>query len=121
MPLGLFKKKEETSPEEEYIEITPEAVREERRIMIRVEKVTGDVDVPRIQRYLREGYIIFLKIRDVRQRDISELKRIIERLKKTVLAINGDMVGVDEDFLVITPEYARIYRGAEEKERIKVV
>ena len=122
MPLGLFKKKAESAPEEEeYIEITPEAVAEEKKVWIRVDKITGDVDVPRVQRYLREGYILFLKIRDVRQRDVNELKRIIDRIKKTVVAMNGDMVGVDEDFLVVTPSFAKIYRGAEKKEAVKIV
>ncbi len=117
MVFGLFKRKKKPEPvvseEEEYIEILPEQTQQERKMWVRIEKVLDTNDVPRIQRYLREGYIVFLKIKEVKQRDLSELKRIIERLKKTVLAMNGDMVGVDEDFLVITPSTAGIYRGEE--------
>jgi len=50
-------------------------------------------------------------IKDLRKKDINELKRAVERLKKTCTAMNGDIVGVDEDFLIITPQFAKIYRG----------
>ncbi|MCD6483210.1 MAG: cell division protein SepF, partial [Candidatus Aenigmarchaeota archaeon] len=59
---------------------------------------------------LREGYIVFVSIKDLKDRDLSELKRAIDKLKRTVLALNGDIVGVEEDFIVLTPGYAKIAR-----------
>ena len=47
----------------------------------------------------------------MRERDISELKRSVDRIRKTCMAMGGDIVGVDEDFLIVCPSYARIYRG----------
>lgn len=96
---------------EEFVEIDSALAQEERKISVKVENLTGFVDTERVQQLLREGNVIFLKIKDLRNKDINELKRCVERLKKTCLAMNGDMVGVDEDFLIITPDFARVFRG----------
>jgi len=112
MVLGLIKKEKPKEVEmEEYIEISPEEVKEEKKIYIRVEKIKDETDVVRIQKYLREGYIVFASIKEIKQRDLSELKRVVEKLKKTIVAMDGDMIGAGEDFLVLTPSFARVYRG----------
>jgi SepF-like predicted cell division protein (DUF552 family) len=107
MVFGRIGKKEE----EEFVEIDPSAIAEEKVINVRVEKLQDFVDADRIQQLVREGNVVFVKIKDLRSKDISELKRAVERLKKTCMAMNGDIIGVDEDFLVLTPQFARIYRG----------
>ncbi len=102
--LGIEKEKPE-----EYVEIAPGA--EDGRVNVRIEVLNGFVDTDRIQEMVRNGNVVFLRIRDLRQKDITELKRCVDRLRKTCTAMNGDIVGVDEDFLVITPGFARVYRG----------
>ncbi|MEM5883123.1 MAG: cell division protein SepF [Candidatus Aenigmatarchaeota archaeon] len=96
---------------EEFVELDTSLIEEDKRIKIKVENLTGFVDTEKVQQLLREGNVVFLKIKDLRNKDINELKRCVERLKKTCLAMNGDMVGVDEDFLIITPDFARVFRG----------
>jgi len=105
----VFKKQKKVQ-EEEFIEIS-EPPREERKIKVRIENLNSYSDVERIQQLLREGTIVFLKIKDLRNKDINELKRSVDKLKKTVAAMNGDVVGVDEDFLILTPSFAGIFRG----------
>ena len=111
--LPFKKKKEEqkesTSPE--FIEYDENAFKEEINIRIRVEKLKDYKDTERIQQLIREGYIVFLRIKEMRERDINELKKSVDKLKRTIEAMNGDIVGVDEDYLVLTPSYATIYRG----------
>ncbi len=107
----IMAEKEERPEEEEFLEVNPEALNTEQKISVKIDTLKDFMDVDRIQGMLREGNVIFLKIRDLRDRDISELKRSVDKLRKTCLAMDGDMVGVDEDFLVITPSYARVYRG----------
>jgi len=108
----LKKLKEKISPEtkEEFVEI-PEIPREEKKLKVRVENLNSYSDVERVQQLLREGAIVFLKIKELRNKDINELKRSVDKLKKTIVAMNGDVVGVDEDFLVLTPSFASIFRG----------
>jgi hypothetical protein len=100
-------KKEKTS--EEFLEL--EELPEEMKINVRVETLNSFSDSEKIQQFLREGNVIFLRIRDLREKDITELKRVVDRLRKTCMAVNGDIVGVDEDYLILAPSFARIYRG----------
>jgi hypothetical protein len=102
-------KKKESS--EEFVEIDPSALAKERKISVRVESLKGFSDADRIQQLLREGNVIFLRIKDLREEDISELKRAVDKLRKTCTAMEGDIVGIDEDYIIITPKFAKIFRG----------
>jgi hypothetical protein len=105
----MFKKK--SKKEEEFIEIDSSFLAEEGRINVRVENLKDYSDVERIQNLVREGNIVFLKIRELKSKDLNSLKKAIERIRKTCTAINGDIVGIDEDYIVVCPNYARIFRG----------
>lgn len=106
------KKSESTEePADEYMEITEESMKSDGKISVRIETLADYTDIDRIQQLVREGNVVFLRITDLRVKDIAELKRAVDKLRKTCTAMNGDMVGVDEDFLVITPHFAQIYRG----------
>lgn len=94
---------------EEFVEVSP--VPENNSVTVKIDSLTSYADTDRVQQSLREGSVIFLRIRDLREKDINELKRSVEKLRKTITAMNGDVVGVDEDFLVLTPQFAKIYRG----------
>jgi SepF-like predicted cell division protein (DUF552 family) len=111
---SIFGKKEPKEEAEEFIEIESEEG-ERRKINIRIENLEDYRDVERVQKFLREGDIIFLRIKRLRERDIGELKRSVERLRRTSVAMNGDIIGVDEDFLILTPSYAKIFRGEGEE------
>jgi len=106
--LGKFKT-ETVEEGEDFVEAIPEA--EEGKVNVRIEKLQSYADADRVQQLVREGSVVFLKIKELRGKDINELKRAVDKLRKTCVAMNGDMVGVDEDFLIITPKFATIYRG----------
>jgi len=95
---------------EDFIEVDT-SFDEEGKVTVKIDTLDSFVDSDRIQQFLREGNIVFLKIKDLRTKNINELKRAVERLKKTCTAMEGDLVGVDEDYIIITPKFARIYRG----------
>jgi SepF-like predicted cell division protein (DUF552 family) len=67
-------------------------------------------DSDRIQKAIRSGSIVLVKIRSLREKDLSELKRAIDKLRKTCIAINGDIAGIDQDWVIITPSFAHITR-----------
>lgn len=106
----MVMKKEEKTPED-FLELESSHFDEERKVSVRIETLKDFSDVDRIQGMLREGNIIFLRIKKLRESNINELKRSVDKLRKTCVAMNGDMVGLDEDFLIITPDFARVYRG----------
>ncbi|NOX71926.1 MAG: cell division protein SepF [Candidatus Micrarchaeota archaeon] len=78
------------------------------KLSIAVENLADFSDTDRILRAIRSGHVVFLKIKEMKEKDIGELKRSVEKLKKTVVANNGNIVGVDSDWLLITPEYAAL-------------
>ncbi|MBN2330513.1 MAG: cell division protein SepF [Candidatus Aenigmarchaeota archaeon] len=80
------------------------------KIGIRIESLEEFSDSEKILRFLREGSIVMLKIKTLKEKDLSELKRAVDRLKRTVLAQNGDLVGVEQDWLLLVPEHAVVHR-----------
>jgi SepF-like predicted cell division protein (DUF552 family) len=77
---------------------------------IRIEKLNDFSDTEQILKAVRNGDIIFLKIKGLKEKDIGELKRAVERLKKSMSANNGEVVGIEQDWLVLTPEHAKVHR-----------
>lgn len=106
---GIIKRVKREEDSEEFIEI-PE-FKEERKVNVKIEDLKEYSDTNRIQQLVREGYVIFLKIKELRSKDLTELKRAVEKLKRTCMAMGGDIVGVDEDYLILTPSFATVYRG----------
>ncbi len=97
--------------EEEFIELDTEDLETPSgKIPIRVDKMDDFSDSDRIQKHIRGGNIVLVKIKTLRGKDISELKRAIDKLRKTCIAINGDIAGIDEDWVILTPSFAHIAR-----------
>lgn len=96
---------------EEFVELDESAMNEETKVGVRIEALRDFLDTERVQQLVRNGNVVFLRIKELRNKDITELKRSVEKLKKTCLAMNGDIAGIDEDFLILTPKFARVYRG----------
>lgn len=115
MVIKLFSKKEkemEIPEEERYVEVNVMDSDDRRpgKLGIRIEKLTDFSDTDRILRHIRSGSIIFLKIKDLKEKDMGELKRAVDKLKKSIIANNGEIVGVEQDWLILTPEYATVER-----------
>jgi len=98
---------------EEYLEVGPESNEDGKaKIIVRPFIIEDFDDIKPILDSLREGYTIALiNIRPLKERDIVELKRAINKLKKTCDAIEGDIAGFGEDYIVIAPSFASIYRA----------
>lgn len=95
---------------EEYIELDTQSDSVINKVPIRVYKLDDFADTDRIQKAVREGSIVLLKIKPLKEKDISELKRAIDKLRKTCIALNGDIAGIDEDFVVLCPSFAHVAR-----------
>ncbi len=99
---------------EDYLEIDTEKLGKtpKAKIMIRPFVIKEFEDVKAALDALREGYTIALvNIRPLKDKDIIELKRAVNKLKKTCDAINGDIAGFSEDWIVVTPSFAHVFRG----------
>ena len=117
MVLNRFRKSLKAGDElgvaqEEYIEVDVGEGHQghEGKIGIRIESVKDFSDTERVLKYIRAGDVVMLKIKVLREKDLGDLKRAVDRLKRTILAQNGDIVGVEEDWLLLVPEHAVVHR-----------
>ena len=113
----LRKLRSEIPDEDEYIELKVEEEGEEKKVKIVIEDLKNYPDSDRIQRKLRDGYIVLIKIKELREKDMEELRRAIARIKKTCTAIGGDIAGISDDWVVATPSFATIERQKVEEEK----
>ncbi len=102
-------------PEEftdDYIEIDPGQKSDKSKVTVRPFIIEDFSDIKPTLDALREGYTIALvNIRPLKDRDMVELKRAVNKLKKTCEAIEGDIAGFGDDWIVITPSFANVYRN----------
>ena len=101
---------EEGIPTEDYVEVGVSESSSPGKIGISIEKLEEFADTDRVLKEVRGGSLVFLKIKTLKEKDIGELKRSVEKLKRTVLAQNGEVVGVEQDWLILAPEHARVQR-----------
>ena len=119
--LGLKEKlaKRDVAEEEmeEYVELGHEGAGDRAKVIVRPFMLDDFEDVRQILDALREGYTVALvNIKPLKDKDLVELKRAINKLKKTCDAIEGDIAGFGEDYIVAVPSFAQIYRSKETEE-----
>lgn len=111
---GGFKGSDYSDDEaDDYVEVDAQANRDPKaRVLVRPFIITDFADIKPALDSLREGYTIaLLNIRPLKEKDIIELKRAVNKLKKTCDAIEGDIAGFGEDWIVVTPSFAQVYRS----------
>tara|TARA_Y100000310_G_C20310575_1_gene636047 strand:- start:56 stop:448 length:393 start_codon:yes stop_codon:yes gene_type:complete len=98
---------------EDYLEIDQNAMQDKKsKVMVKPFVIREFSDVKPVLEALREGYTISLvNIRPLKDKDLIELKRVVNKLKKTCDAIEGDIAGFGEDWVVATPSFATVDRN----------
>ncbi len=106
--------------EPEYIEIDLGQEAKKSKVMVRPFVLKKFEDVNEILNSLREGYTIaVVDIRPLKSKDIIELKRAIAKIKKTADALEGNIAGFGESIILVTPQFAEIYKSAAKIENIE--
>ncbi len=113
----VFKKllgKSEKVDVEEYEELDlseyEAEIEREATTYVRVAEVTGISEIPEIRKQIYEGNIIIADIAFIKH-DKLTYERVIKDLKQLVEDINGDIVGLGDDYLIITPTGIKIDRN----------
>lgn len=101
--------------EDDFVELDAEIAEGNKKAVIRAETLQEFDDIEAVQEHLRNDHIVWINIGPLKGRDMTNLKRAVNRLKKTIKAIDGDMAGVDEDWIVACPSYAEIERSTKKK------
>ena len=99
--------------EQGYVELESEgSVDAKSKLMVRPFVIEEFEHIKPILDALREGRTIALiNIKPLKDKDLVELKRAINKLKKTCDAIEGDIAGFGENWIAAVPNFAYIYRG----------
>lgn len=104
---------------EQYVEISSGGGKKRsgsQKILVRPYVLEDFSDVKPIVDALRgRETIALINIAPLKEKDMVELKRAINKLKKTVDAIGGDIAGFGDDYIVAAPDYAEVYRAPKQK------
>ena len=105
--------KELESKEGDYVEIDSSSIkRSKKKVIVKTYFLEEFEAVKPILDDLREGDTIALvNIKPLKEKDLVELKRAINKMKKTCDAIEGEIAGFGEDYIVVTPGFAKIHRS----------
>jgi|SRR3989338_5739735 len=100
----------------EYVELSEEDSMEGKaKITVRPYVIEDFEHIKPILDALREGHTVALiNIKPLKDKDIIELKRAINKLKNTCDAIEGDIAGFGEDWIAAVPSFAHIFRNKKE-------
>ena len=100
--------------EQGYVELGNEAAADARsKLTVRPFVIEEFEHIKPILDALREGHTIALiNIKPLKDKDLVELKRAINKLKKTCDALDGDIAGFGDNWIAAVPSFAYIYRGA---------
>jgi len=104
---------EEPAPsgEKEYVELDTSSKERRGKVVVRPFIINDFADIKEILEVLREGStIVLINIKPLKDKDLIELKRAINKLKKTTDAIEGDIAGFGDDYVIVTPSFAKVYR-----------
>ncbi|MBI2173537.1 MAG: cell division protein SepF [Candidatus Aenigmarchaeota archaeon] len=112
MAVGIFGRK---GSDEEYMELEHREEEKVRaRIPLEIERIEVFDDSERVQEKLRDGRILMIKIKGLKEKDIGELKRAVNKIKRTCMALNGDLAAIGDEWLLVTPPSAKIQKTLDE-------
>lgn len=107
-----YDEEDNVEAEDEYVELNSEALKaHENQVSVRPFNLGDFADIKPILDAIRtRDTICLVNIRPLKDKDLIELKRAINKLKKTCDAVQGDIAGFGEDYIVVTPDWAKIHR-----------
>jgi len=100
------------SREPKYVELDWKSGHGDTKFVVRVLALNDFTDVEAILDHLRDrSSIVLLKVKPSLVQEKLELKRALKRIQRTCAAIGGDIAGVKEDIILITPPAIAIFRS----------
>ena len=115
--MGILEKllgKSEKVPVEEYEEIDlseyEAEIESEGTTYIKVAEITGINEIPEIRRQIYEGNIVIADIAYIKH-DKLTFERVLKDLRLLAEDVNGDIVGLGEDYIIITPTGIKVDRN----------
>lgn len=108
-----FFRKRQPEVEEKIEEFTELPSEEEQapKTSVIIEKIEGLADSDRVIKKARSGNIVIARIKELREQNVEELKHCISKIKTSCAVFEGDLAGVGDEWLLVTPSTVKINRG----------
>jgi|TARA_Y100000310_G_C20702729_1_gene831532 SepF-like predicted cell division protein (DUF552 family) len=104
------------SREPKYLELDWKSGKADAAHVLRVLSLNDFTDVEGVLDHLRDrSNVVILKVKPSLVSEKMELKRALKRIQRTASAIGGDIAGIKEDIIVITPPSMKIARAGGEQ------
>ena len=108
----LFSPKKEIAASDDIIEIDMKASSEPKQLALSMHVMERFQDTENVLQILRGGSkIAMVKISPLREKDMTELKRAINRLKTHCAATGGDMAAIDDNWIIVVPPTVAIEKN----------
>jgi SepF-like predicted cell division protein (DUF552 family) len=69
-------------------------------------------DITAIKEDIKKHMILILRVTPLAQKDVEELRKVVEDLYSYAQSVGGDIARLGEERVVITPPGVKIWRGA---------
>lgn len=86
---------------------------------VKVCKMKGFADVDTTAQELADGNIVILDIKPLAERSMNELKHAVEEMKSVCLSMGGDIAGISEYHLIMTPPTVKIERAGGKRDEFE--
>ncbi len=107
--MTIFKRRDKDLNIDDYVEV-PIELEEQKHVKIMIERLENFAAVDRVVKKLREGNIVIVKIKELKDSNLDELKHAVSKLRTVCSSMEGDIVGVGDEWVILTPANARIER-----------
>lgn len=69
-------------------------------------------DVDEIKHDVKKHNVVIVRVTPLAQKNIDELKKVVEELYKFAQSIEGDIARLGEERIVLTPPGVKVWKGA---------
>jgi len=110
--IGAGKSQKYSPPEYEELDLSEyeTEIEGEAETFVKVAEITGLAEVAEIRKQVYEGNIVIADVAFLRHDQLT-LDRIVKDLKQLADDVNGDVVWLGEEYLIVTPTGIKIDRN----------
>ncbi len=109
---GKIMQPKEGGSSEEFVELEPIPKKPAAKIYCEKYTLEEFEDVKYILNALRTGYVItIINIKPLAEKSRVELQRAINKIKKTTETLDGQVIAIDEDWVIAAPGFVEIRKG----------
>jgi SepF-like predicted cell division protein (DUF552 family) len=112
--VNLFRRNVNLEESKEYVELeVDQKDKPTTKLYVKYYALVKFEDASAVLNDIRSGStLLFIKIKDVKEKGgLDELKRTISKMKRTADAAEAQIVGIDEDYILIVPNFVKVEKG----------